>query len=177
MPAVIGFQRVAAGGDEIETGVEFLFGYSSIGASGGDFAVEVFGVERACAGGGEDVLAKDIPWPRSARFSVERVGADGIEGGLTLHHLEAVGGDEEGLGRGVVAVVGTADPLHEAFHVFRCADLDHQIDIAPVDSEVERAGADHGAQRPGGHRLFDAFALFAGKGAVVDADGQAVGVL
>jgi hypothetical protein len=39
-------------------------------------------------------------------------------------------------------VVGAADALDEALYVFRRADLDHEIDIAPVDAEVERAGAD-----------------------------------
>ena len=74
-------------------------------------------------------------------------------------------------------MVGAADPLHQAFHVLRRADLDHQVHIAPVDAEVERPGADHRAQAAFGHRRFHLFALFAGEAAVVEGDGQAVFVL
>ncbi len=104
------------------------------------------------------------------------MGADSVEGRLTLHHLEAVRRDEERLRGRVVTVVGTADALDEAFHVFGRADLDHEVHVAPVDAEVERAGADDGPEGPGGHGLFHAGPLFAGEAAVVDADGQVLGV-
>ena len=39
LPAVVGFQRIAAGGGEIEAGVEFRFGEKRVGAGGGDLAV------------------------------------------------------------------------------------------------------------------------------------------
>ena len=80
------------------------------------------------------MLAEHVARAGAARFAVERVGADGVERGLAFDHLEAVGGDEERLGGRVVAVVGAADPLDEALDVLRRADLDHQIDVAPVDA-------------------------------------------
>ena len=56
--------------------------------------------------------------------------------------LEAVGGHDQRLGGGVVAVVRPSDPLHQALDVLGGADLDHEVHIPPVDPEVERAGAD-----------------------------------
>ena len=97
LPAVVGFEGIAAGRDEIEAGVEFRFGQGGVGAGSDDFLVEVIGVERRGAGGGEDVLAEDIPRPWSTRFTVQGVSVDSVEGGLALDDFEAVGGDEEGL--------------------------------------------------------------------------------
>ena len=52
--------------------------------------------------------------------------------------------------RGLVhAVVGAADALQQAGDALGRADLDHLVDAAPVDAEVERGGGDHGAQLPG----------------------------
>ena len=73
-------------------------------------------------------------------------------------------------------MVGPADPLDQAFDVFGCADLNDQIDIAPVDPQIEAAGADDGAQLPGDHRALDPFPLFARQRPVVDADRQIVGI-
>ena len=42
---------------------------------------------------------------------------------------------------------------------FGRADIDHEVDVAPVDAEVERGGAHHRAQAAGGHRLLDLAAL------------------
>ena len=63
-----------------------------------------------------------------------------------------------------------------ALDVFRRADLNHQIDSAPVDAQIQRSGADHGAEFACDHGGFDPVALFAGKGAVVDGDGQVFGI-
>ena len=102
------------------------------------------------------------------------MGFDGLQGGQTFDHLETVGGHQKRLGRRVIAVIGPADALHEAFDVLGCADLDHQIHIAPVDPQIKAAGADDGAQLSGHHRRLDPCALFAVKAAVMDADGQRV---
>ncbi len=73
-------------------------------------------------------------------------------------------------------MVGAANALHEAFDVFGGTDLDHQIDIAPVDAKVQGSGADHGAQLACDHRGLYPVALFAGEAAVVDGDGQVFGI-
>ena len=122
-------------------------GEAAVGAGGADLGEERVGVERAGAGGEQDVLAEHVERAGAARLAVEVVVAHGVERGAAFEHLEAVGGHEHGAGGGVVAVVGAADALDEALDVLRRADLDHEVDVAPVDAEVERAGGDDGAQR------------------------------
>ncbi len=53
-------------------------------------------------------------------------------------------------------------------------ELDDEVDVAPVDAEVERGGADHGPQLAARHRRLDLAPLFGGEGAVVQGDGQVV---
>ena len=102
---------------------------------------------------------------------------DRLQRRMALQQLEAVGRDQHRLGRRVVAVVRPADPLHQALDVLGRAHLDHQVHVAPVDSEVERAGRDHRAQPPLGHRRLDPPAHLARERAVVQADRQAACVL
>jgi hypothetical protein len=45
-------------------------------------------------------------------------------------------------------VVGAADALQQAAGTLRRADMHDQIDIAPVNAEIERRGADDGFERP-----------------------------
>ena len=78
------------------------------------------------------------------------------------------------LRRLVHAVIGAADPLHEPRRAFRRADIDDEIDIAPVDAEIERGGADHGAQPAGRHRGFDLAPLRYVERAVMQRDGEIV---
>ena len=52
-----------------------------------------------------------------------------------------------------------AYPPHQPGRAFRGADIDHEIDVAPVDAEIERGGADHAAQFSLGHRVLDLAAL------------------
>ena len=146
LPAVVGAERVAAGGAVGEAGVEVGAREGAVGAGGADLGEEGVGVEGAGAGGEQDVLAEDVERAGAARLAVEVVVADGVEGGVAFEHLEAVGGHEDGAGGGVVAVVGAADALDEALDVLRRADLDDEVDVAPVDAEVERAGGDDGAE-------------------------------
>ena len=176
LPAVIGAQGIAAGGCEIKAGVELRAGEGGVGASGGDFSIKLVGVKRPGAGGGKDVLAQHVTRAGAAGFSIQIMVTHGLQGGLTFDHLKPICGHNQGLGRGVVAVVGAADALNKAFDVFRRTNLNDQIDIAPVDAQIKAAGADNGAQLACDHGGLDTFTLFAGKAAVVDADGQIIGV-
>ena len=103
---------------------------------------------------------------------VLRVHRNGVERGAAFQHLEAVGGDENALGRLIHAVIGAADTLHQSRRAFRRADIDDQIDIAPVDAEIERGGAHHRAQPALGHCGFDLAALRRVERAVVERDRQ-----
>jgi len=55
---------------------------------------------------------------------------------------------------------GAADPLETARHRRRRFDLDHEIDGAHVDAELERRGGDEAAQRAGLQAILDLHALF-----------------
>src|SRR3546814_19641549 len=59
---------------------------------------------------------------------------------LAFHHLETIGGHEDRLGRLVHAVVGPADALGEPRGALRRAHMDDEIDVAPIETEVERRG-------------------------------------
>ncbi len=77
----------------------------------------------------------------------------GFERRLALDHLD--GGDKQRLARLVESVIGPADALGEPARTLGRADIDDEIDIAPVDAEIERRGRDHGAEPPLHHRRLD----------------------
>ena len=95
---------------------------------------------------------------RSGGVSCAFVG-DRIDRGAAFQHLEAVGRHQHAARRLVHAVVGAADALQQPRRALRRADIDDEIDVAPVDAEIERRGADHRAQPAGRHRVLDLAAL------------------
>ena len=94
--------------------------------------------------------------------------------GAAFQHLEAVGRHQHGLRRLVEPVVGAADALHQPRRALRRADIDDQIDVAPVDAEIERGRADHRAQLAGRHGVLDLAALRDIERAVMQRDGEVV---
>ena len=69
-------------------------------------------------------------------------------------------------------MVGAADTLHQAAHALGRAELDHEVDVAPVDAEIERGGRHHGAQLADRHRRLDLAPLLDGERAVMQANRQ-----
>ena len=100
-----------------------------------------------------------------------RGGLHGVEGGLAFEHLEAVGRHQIGLGGLVHAVVGAADALHDPARPLRRADVHDEVDVAPVDAEIEGRGADDGAQLPRRHGGLDPPALRGIQRPVMQSDG------
>ena len=126
-------------------------------------------------GGGsreQEVLGEHVEAAGAWGVAIELVGGDAFHGGLAFQDFEAVGGDQDGLGGFVHAVVASADALQEARGAFGGADLDDLIHAAPVYAQIERGGGDDGAQRAVGHGGFDAQALGEIEAAVVQGDGQ-----
>ena len=74
-------------------------------------------------------------------------------------------------------MVGAADPLEEARRTLWGAHLDDEVDVAPVDAEVEAGRCHQSAQLAGRHRRFDLAASLLRKAAVVDPDRQTLVVL
>ena len=72
----------------------------------------------------------------------------------------------------VEAVVGAADPLEQARAALGRAHLDDEVDVAPVDAEVEAGGATSARSLPARHRRLDLAPRLEREAAVVDADRQ-----
>ena len=174
VPAVVGRQRVAAGRHEIERVVEILARQVAIGLGAAHLVEEGLAVDRLGAGGADDVLRQHVEAGRPRRIAVELARLDRLERRQRLQHLEAVGRRDHGAAGLVEPVVGAADALHQAAHALGRAHLDHQIDVAPVDAEIERRGRHHGAQLARRHRRLDLAALLDRERAVMQADRQIV---
>ncbi len=136
--ALVGFERIAAGGDEIERGVEVGAGQVRVRRCGLYLGKHIVGIKRLAAGAAENMLRQNIERAGARRRRVLRIVGDRADCGLALQHFEAVGRHQHGLGRLVEPVIGPADPLHQARRAFRRADIDDEIDVAPVDAEIER---------------------------------------
>ncbi len=101
------------------------------------------------------MLGQHVERADAGRRRVLRILGDGIQRSAAFEHFEAVRRHQYALGGLVHAVIGAADALQEPRRAFRRTDIDDEIDIAPVDAEIERRGAHHGAQAAGRHRDFD----------------------
>ena len=157
--ALVGFQRVAAGGDEIDDVVEIGSRQRRIRRRCQHFRVEFVGQKRLAAGAAEHVLRQHVERAGAQRRRILRILGDRIDRDAAFQHLEAIGRDQHGARGFVEPVVGAADPLHQARGALGRADIDDEIDVAPIDAEVERGGADHAAQFSGRHRVLDLAAL------------------
>ncbi len=71
-------------------------------------------------------------------------------------------------------MIGAADTLDQAAGPFRCADIDDEVHIAPVDAQIQRRGRHHRLERAGRHRRLDLAAAGGIERAMMQRDGQAV---
>ncbi len=156
---LVGAQGIAAGGDEIDDPFEHFPRKAGIGRGRDDLVIELERIERLGAGHAEDVLGENIERTFADRRRILGAEVIGIERRLAFHHLEPVAGHEDRLRGFVHAVIGAADALGETRGALGRADMEDEIDIAPVDAHVERRGGDDGAQLVFGHRRFHLAAL------------------
>ena len=172
--ALVGPERVAAGGDELDDAVEVGALEAGVGSGGDDLAVERVRHEWPRAGRAPHVLGEDIERALAVLHGVVVAVPGRIDGRPAFQHLEAVGGHQQRLRGLVEAVVGAPDALDQPARALGRADIDDEVDVAPVDAEVERGGAHHGLERAGGHGGLDLAASRGVERAVVQRDGQAV---
>ena len=152
--ALVGFQRIATGGDEIEDGVEIQAREAGIGRGASHLGIEFIGKERLSTGRTEDVLREHVQGPHTCR-GVLRVLGEGAERRGAFEHFEAVRRNEHAF-RGLIhAVIGAADALQETRGTLGSADIDNEIDVAPVDTKIERGGGNDRAQMACCHRRLD----------------------
>ena len=170
----VGFQRIAAGGDEIDDVVEIGPRKTRIGRGGQHLGKEFIGQKRLAAGAAEHVLRQHVERAGAQRRGVLRIFRDRVDRNRAFQHLEAIGRHQH-RARGLVdAVVGAADSLHQPGSALGRPDIDDEIDVAPVDAEVERGGADHAAQFARGHRVLDLATLGDVERAVMQRDREPV---
>ena len=134
--AVVGLERVAAGGDEAEDFGEGLVLQTCIGRRGADLGEQLLLLERRGAGDAEDVLGEHVERARTEVLGVELAVVDRIERRAGFQIFEAVAGNDLAFARLVETVVGASDPLQQARRALRCAHLHDEIDVAPVDAEI-----------------------------------------
>ena len=110
--AFIGFQRVAAGGDEIDCGVEIGARKRGIRRGGAHFGVKLVARRNGSPhGAAENMLRQHVERTRAQRRRVLRIFGHRIDCGAAFQHLEAVGRHQHGFRRLIEPVIGTADPL------------------------------------------------------------------
>lgn len=172
--AVIGPQRIAACGDQIDHLLEGLIGQAAIGPRARHLGEQLGQVEGFGTGAAHDVLGQGVQRAGMLRLPVEGVFGHGLPRGLALQHLEAAGGDHQGARGLVQPVVGPTDALDQATGPLGRGQLDHQIDVAPVDAQVQRRGAHHGLEVAARHGRLDLASLLGGQRAVVQGDRQIV---
>ena len=117
----------------------------------------------------DDLLREDVERvPRDARLlDLARAHRPRDDGGL-----EEVGAElreDAALRDRVQLVPGAADPLQATRHRLRALDLDHEVDGAHVDAELERRGRDEAGDLAGLEQLLDDDPLLARERAVVRA--------
>ena len=134
--------------------------------------MELLGAKRAGDGAAEHVLGEHVERSVPDRRRVLRADVVGVERGLAFHDLEPVRRHEDRLRGFVHPVIGTADALGETACALGGADVDHEVDVAPVDAEVERRGRHHRADGAGRHRGLHLAPLADIERAVVERDRQ-----
>ena len=94
---LIGAQRITTGGGEIHHPVEGGARQVGIGRSAGYFTIEIVRIERLGAGHAEHMLGENIERALGNRRRILRADIVRIKRCPALHHLETVGGNEDGL--------------------------------------------------------------------------------
>ena len=144
--ALVVLQRIAAGGDEIDDPIECRPIEIGIGRGRSHFLEQRIGMKRRAAGAAQHMLRQHVERAIDQRRRVLGAEIVGVERRPAFQHLEAIGRDQDRLRRLVHAVIGAADALRQPARTLRRADMHDQVDVAPVDAEIERRGGDDGAQ-------------------------------
>ena len=136
--AVIGFERVATGGDEFHNGVEILARQAGIRRRAPHFREQHIGVERRGTGCAQDMLGQHIQAAGLQPVAVQLARQHRIARGIAFQNLETVGRHQQ-RGAGLVQpVIGAADALHQPGRALWRADADDFVDRAPVDAQIQR---------------------------------------
>ncbi|CAI8360498.1 MAG: Uncharacterised protein [SAR116 cluster bacterium MED-G04] len=135
--AFIGLERVAAGGDKFQHGIKISAAQMPVGIGCANLLIKVISPERISDCHPDNMLGQHIKPARIIRRIIQEAGPDIGNRGVAFKHFEPVGGDQHSTADQIIAMPGPADPLQQPGRAFGCADLDHQIDISPVNAKIE----------------------------------------
>ena len=122
------------------------------------------GLER---GGGDHLLGEYVERVGGHPQRLDRAGPHPLDRDRGLGEVAAVLGEQHAPGHLADLVAGAADPLQGAGDAGRGLDLDHQVDRAHVDAELEAAGGDDAGEPAALEVVLDQGALLLGDRAVV----------
>ena len=169
--------RRIASREHVENAVERGAAQLGEGRGAAERREEIVHAPLVHAGHRDDVLRGDVE--RVARIAgrfdravVHRLG-DGRAGDEIAPELRK----DHALADRIDLMAGPSDPLQAAGDGRRRLDLDHEIDRAHVDAELERGGGDERRQASGLEQIFDFHALRPGDRAVVRTDQRFAGEL
>ena len=168
----IGLQRITTGRGIAEHSIKAFTCDAGIGRSAFHFVVQFIGEERAGSGATDDMLGQHIERARSKTVRVQLAGLHGIARSQRLQIFKAVARHDQAAAGFIHAVIGAPRALQQARGPLGCTHLDDQINVAPIQPEIEAGGRHDGAQLAGRHRRLHLAAGFGRQAAVVDADRQ-----
>jgi hypothetical protein len=118
----------------------------------------------------DDLLSENVQWLYRNRDSIELSGPNRPDRGGALHQVVARQRVKDPFGNRSAPVARTADPLQQDSQCSRRADLAHEIDVAYIDSKLQRRGGDDDRQLSAFQFLLDIEAGLPRKAAVMGAD-------
>ena len=171
---LVDLQGVTAGRDEIDHVVEIVARKMCVWRRLAHLGIKFVGQKRRPAGAAEHVLRQDVERAGAQRRGILGIFGNRLDRRRAFQNLEPICRHQHPARGFVHAVVGAADTLQESARPLGRADVDHEIDVAPVDPEIERGGADDRAQSPRRHRAFNLAALGNVERTVVECNREAV---
>ena len=115
----------------------------------------------------DDLLREDVERITGIAARLHASGLHLLDHGGACHEIAAKLREDDALAHGAHLMAGASDALHAAGDGRRRLDLDHEVDGAHVDAELERRGGDECLDRPRLEPLFDLEALRSRDRAVV----------
>ena len=175
--AIIGAQRIATRRNEPQHLVEARPRQPGIGRRAANLGIDLLGQKRLCRRQPEQMLRQHIESPRPEHVMVELMRPHRIARRQRFQIFEPIARHDDGVAGLVHAVVGAAGALQQPRRPLRCPHLDHQVDIAPIDAEIEAGGGDDRPQPPRRHGILGLASRLDAQRAMVDADRQRMVVL
>ena len=155
--------------EHVQHVLQLLAGEVVEGLGGGDEALDLVDVPLVEGGHRDEVLGEHVERVLRDHRLLDLARPHPLRDHRALEQVGAELGEDAALGRLPQAVAGAADPLQAAADRLRRLDLDHEVDGAHVDSELEGGRGDQAGQLPGLEHLLDDGAFLVGQRTVVGA--------